>query len=263
MLSVVGHEDDLDGAESVRQAEPILVVMDFLDAPDMKIELKDADFVCAFHYPILGPLTVPLTMLIRSDPAPLWQPHAGLKVPFYTAKQESLFVITFRAKTQDTRTLVLFVPLRTIMSHVHSIPPGEIGRRFRWSEWGPQGTRLMPAPTGHSSPWVSYVFGSTFISPKRDKGALKAVRMLDFNQRALRRSVDGVAAGSAEIVDRGTTIKGEVFQHRVTTWLPFRERNFDLPAAEAGSNFDAVMLSEDSLLMVSSVSFPHLHARVE
>jgi len=127
--------------------------------------------------------------------------------------------------------------------------PGELNRRFEWNEWGPRGTRMMPAPSGHSTVWVCYVFGTKFVSPKRRMGALKAIHIYDFNQLALGRAADG---GSAEVVDYETAIKGRVFQDEVTTWLPFREWTYHPPATEAAGNFDAVMLSEDSLLTVSS-----------
>lgn len=205
-------------------------------------------------------MAMPLSVSIRSDPAPSWKPHPGHHVPFYTAREDRLFVTTFWvADDTNIRTYLLFVPSSTLLSHIGKLEPTAANIQLPWEAWGPESTRMVPAPAGHSAVWVCYVFGMKFVSPKR-WGMVKGVQIHDFNQLALRRQqVQGDDPGSPEEQrhnDVTTIERGMVFEEDVTTSLPYRTRIF-FPPTDEGEDFDAVMLSEDTLITVTSVSLQY------
>lgn len=233
-------------------------MIDFLEALHEPVELKGADFVCSFHYPSMAEWAVPLAFSIRSDPTPPWTPHRGLQVPFHTARNDRLFVMTFWvAVAGHIRTLLLFARSSMILSHIHTLQ-GETQHHFSWEDWGPSNTRLMPAPQGHSSVWVCYVFGTKFVSPKR-RLMRKEVQVYDFNLLPAKRwsaeKNDADDSATEEWVTKPTTLqRGRIFEDEVSTSLPYRVQ-FLRPRFEEGErDFDAVMLSEDTLITLTSVS---------
>ena len=68
-------------------------------------------------------------------------------------------------------------------------------RRIAWAEWGPAGSRLLPAPNTHTSVWVCYVYGMTFALSLRTRSQ-KEVLVFGFNQLAVRRGVAEAAAAA-------------------------------------------------------------------
>ncbi|KAH9950441.1 hypothetical protein B0H21DRAFT_535054, partial [Amylocystis lapponica] len=234
---------------------PRLIVIDFIKTPDVMVDLRDADFVCAFHYPRMSPMATPLAMSVRSDPAPSWLPHSKSKVPFYTARNERLLVITLWATdAMVVRSLLLFVPTSVLLSHVNSLEHGETKRHFAWEAWGPQGTRMMSAPQGHSNVWVCYVWGMKYVSSKRARRR-KTIQIFDFNQVSCKRLAEeeNLAAGEEFVGERTVIHAGMLFENDVVTSLPYRLWTLSPPAG-GEKKFEAVLVGEDSLIMVASVS---------
>ena len=205
---------------------------------------------------------VPLAMSIRSDPAPGWQPNPELKVPFYTSRNDRLFAITlWVAEGANISTLVLFVPNSTITSRLRSSTAQR--KEFSWEEWGPRGSRMVIAPSGHSVIWVCYIFGQSFISPWRTEEddtppvGPKAIQILDFDRLAVKKDVtEGRAFGHPVTKTvRGTTVIDipYILRRPVRTTLPYREKTIRVPT-HCDHTFNAVMLSEDSIVTVTSVS---------
>lgn len=245
----------------VEHPEPLLQIFNFKTASSDLIDIEDASYDCSLEWPSLQMWAVPLAMSVRSDPAPGWQPNPELKVPFYTSRNDRLFAVTlWVAEGANINTLVLFIPNSTISSRLRLSTAHK--KEFSWDEWGPHGSRMLVAPSGHSMIWVCYIFGQSFISPRRTEEdnttpvGPKAIQILDFDQLAVRKDVaEGRASGHPVTKTvRGTTVldKPEILLRPVLTDLPYREKTIRVPT-HCDHAFNAVMLSEDSIVTVTSV----------
>ncbi len=149
--------------------------------------------------------------------------------------------------------LLSLVPASTLLGALASLEPesGGTPRELAWAEWGPRGSRLISAPPTHSPVWVCYVYGTTFVASRR-KNAGRVVNMLDFNQLAIRLAQSGEdPEGAHDIVADPIVFKpAKVFKEEVMTALPYRLRS----VAPGEGHFEAVMVAEDALVLVSSVS---------
>ena len=230
----------------------------------------DVAFECAFHYPVMFPHASALAISVRSDPSPLWTPHPDPQVPFHTAQWDRLFVITLWVDDGDyISTLMLFVPSFTILNKLNSLAPDISGERFEWEDWGPSGTQMRFAPRGHSMVWVCYVFGMSFVAPYRPglpnaadqpPGATR-IQMFDFNQLAIKRHLaegpkldEGEDEVTRVITEPSTVTLNRIFTRPIITRLPYRWRMKEVSETQT---FDSAMLSEDSIVTVSSVSLTH------
>lgn len=246
---------------TIRGHKPLLQVINFKKSPNEVVSIEEADYACVFHCPPLRPEATTLAISVRSDPAPGWEPNPALQVPFYTAPKERLFAITiWISERAVVHTLLLFIPFSTITSRlVAPIAEGH-GRDFGWDEWGPNGSRLMKAPGGHSMVWVCYISGTSWIGPQYTPEyeeppiGPKAIQILDFNQLAIRRdSTQGDHSDVTEVNLTETVLElDDVFLHTVTTRLPYRKRTINVPRHQ-NSTYNAVMLNEDSIVTVTSV----------
>ncbi|KAI0695131.1 hypothetical protein BC835DRAFT_1273744 [Cytidiella melzeri] len=250
------HEHILVG---IVQHQPLLQVMNFKTASSNLTVLQNAPFECALRWPTLQPWAVALAMSIRSDPSPGWRPHPDLKVPFQTAQNGRLFAITlWVAEGANIYTLLLFVPFSTVTSHLKSLAtPSQI---LEWEQWGPEGSRMMKAPDGHSMIWVCYIFGQSFIAPWRTPRYTelpvgpKAIQILDFNQLVIKKELvkEENETAVTKINNSPHELRlGSIFQETVTTSLPYRRKVIDVPL-HPYHTFSAVMLSEDSIVTVTS-----------
>lgn len=253
--------------------EPSLLVVNFLKAPKEPTTVMELEFECALHFPIMFPSASALAISVRSDPSPLWTPHPDLKVPFHTAQRNRLFVITlWVAEGANISTLMLFVPSSTILAKLNSLSPGDSGVRFEWGEWGPTGTQMRFAPRGHSMVWVCYVFGMSFVAPYRpgppqavDPPGATRVQMFDFNQLAVNHQLaegdkaidddDDEDEVTRVITEPSTVTLPRIFTRQIVTSLPYR---WSMKEVSHEQTFDSVMLSEDSIVTVSSVSVTKL-----
>lgn len=242
---------------------PSLIVVNFKTASSEMTPIETIDYECAFEYPIMQEWVSPLAISIRSDPSPTWQPHPDLQVPFYTANSERVFVVTlWVAYSANIFTLLLFVPFSTILKHLKASV--EKLRDLRWEDWGPTGTRLIKAPSGHSMVWVCYVFGSSYIAPHPTSETIqhpvgpKEIQIYDFNQLSIKRELGQCSerkAKESDIVLKPTELElnSSIFKSKVWTELPYRWRTTHVPHHEDYA-FNAVMLGEDTIVTVTGVS---------
>lgn len=253
----------VDPDEEDDASKPPLMVVDFAACPKEATGLNGLQYQCAFEFPPMLPNAGVIAISVRSDPAPNWTPNPDLKVPFYTARGDRLFVITmWVAEGANVTALLLLVPSSTILEKLNSLSSEERGRRFEWEEWGPSGTLLRHAPHEHSMVWVCFVFGSTFIAPFRPghPQALlppfgpKMVQIFDFNQVAIKRLVkEGVENESevSHVISRPTTLTlSRIFPSPVVTTLPYRWRKTPVPHHQTHT-FGSVMISEDAIVTVT------------
>lgn len=239
------------------------MVLDLEKTKEQAVAVSDLDYLCTFHYPAMSDTFSTIAMSIRSDPGPSWRPHPSLKVPFHVSRQDRLFVVTLWVTEVHHFAILTLIPSSTFLTHIQSLSPGETKRDFEWSEWGPEGSRLIAAPSTHTSVWVCYVYGMTFAMALRS-GSQQVIVTLDFNRLDIRRSRYGLGGEGvqptpdARLVTEPTAISTRrLFKEEVSTGLPYwlrKTRPFGGEGAEGEGHFEAVMLSEDSLIMVSSVS---------
>lgn len=244
-----------------------MVVLNYKTISSDVTHITNVQFELSLQYPTLQPWATALAISVRSDPSPVWRAPDALKVPFYTAENERLFVITlWVAEGANIYTLLLFVPFSTVTSRLNSSAVHGRERQLPWAEWGPTGSRMLQAPPGHSMIWVCYVFGMAFVAPRRTSDILfhpvgpKAVQIFDFNQVALRRELSQHEDSEEDdtkvtqfVLDPTELKLDQIFESTVSTHLPYRLRNIDVPI-HPNHAFSAVMLSEDSIVTVTSVS---------
>ena len=271
-------------------SDPHLLVIDLETAPNHPIRFTDLDYLCSFRYTVFSSTFTPITILLRSDPSPDWAPHPSLHVPFSVSRKDRLFVATiWMLEVHVPICLLSLFPASTLLGKIEGIPAGETRRRFTWDEWGPSGSRLLLAPSTHTSVWVCYVYGMTFAMAYR-QGSQKMIVTYDFNQLEVRRRAaaakynqdvvggnsgggDASAVGAngvvraieggerAPVKSRETLvteatklIHARIFTTPVQTALPYRMKRTQLFGVEGEGHFAATMISEDSLIMVLNVS---------
>lgn len=264
ILTVV--EDPLVEPEEEDASRPPFMVVDFTRCPKEAITLDTLKYQCAFELPPILPTASVIGISVRSDPAPSWAPNPDLKVPFHIARDDRLFVFTiWVAEGDGVIAILLLVPSSTFTSKLKSLSPEDDERRFDWEEWGPSGAHMRHAPHSHSTIWVCFVFGSSFIAPFRPgtPEALlppvgpKMVQIFDFNQTAIKRLAhDGVRDEStvSHVITKPSKLTlSRIFPSPVVTSLPYRWRTKRVPHGSTHT-FGSVMLSEDAIITVTSVS---------
>lgn len=250
------------------EPELVLGVFDFLSSPEEKMSWKDMKYVCELLFPPLTESAEVLAVMLRSDPAPGWQPDRNLTVPFYKARDERLFVLTsWFAAGDQIRPLLLFFLSSSVLSHVERIESGDCskGSRIPWEEWGPSGSRLFPAPINHSPVWVCYVHGTSFIcsTEARRRDQPRKLQILDFNQLGLKKVLTGHGDEDDEEADVITSALDSgplgfgVFAGLVSTSLRYQRRVIEIPGRV--NSIGACMVSDDSIIMVYSVCPVHAH----
>ena len=114
---------------------------------------------------------------------------------------------------------------------------------------------MVEAPRWHSGVWVCYVWGMKFVSYRRF-GLRKGIQIYDFceltqRMHAIHPSEDLDREDEGFVPDTALVQKRTIFENDVTSTLLYRVCTF-FPPIEG--NFDAVMVSEDALITVASVS---------
>lgn len=143
-----------------------MLVYDFLHTPTKEPSFHGVPYVASFEWPTMRPDIIPLDLMIRSDPAPVWTPDEKQRVPFHTSHTERLLVINYTVIVSATiRGLQLYVPSSTLLDRVNSLEDGVTCHAFPWDSWGPTGSRLTKQML-NSAVWVCYVFGMKYISQK-------------------------------------------------------------------------------------------------
>ena len=249
------------------QPPPAFLVVDFRKHSSQSTDIQDVDYQCAFDFPEMEETGMTVSLSIRSDPAPTWTPSQNLHVPFHTSRQDRLFVNTlWVADGHNITSLLLFVPSSTFLSRMSTLEAEDMQYRFSWDEWGPTGTRMRVAPTGHSMVWVCYVFGLSFASPYRNGREVferprgpKMIQIFDFNQLAVKKAeTEGGEEDPDEdkitipiITESEVRVTG-VFTQPIRTSLPFLWSQKKIPY-NPRHTFDAVMLGEDAIVTVTTV----------
>ncbi len=228
-------------------------------APHEPVQLKNLEYMCDFLYPKLGPTCRVVGMTMRSAPAPHWQPHPSLQVPFSVGQEERLFVVSLYVAEKgqrQLRSLVSLIPSSTFFTSLSLIPSETIRHTFTWADWGPKGSRFYVTPSEVTIVWICYVCGMSFVFLSRD-GSQQIVTLLDFNQRDIRRAglEKEPVSQHAELVTQATTFADrDIFEDVVETSLPYRKTRMASFDEEREGWIDAAMIDEDSLILVSSVS---------
>lgn len=251
--------------------EPSLLVVDFKRESNAKHSIDEAKHAYSFQFPRLRTGARSISMEIRSDPAPNWKPDLDLKVPFFTARHNRLYVISVWIQSvNDMHSLELgsiqvYVPSSTFDTLLDSVPTaGETKATFEWGDWGPGGTRMLQLLHPLSAVWVCYVFGSRHVAPVFVGDARRprfAVHVYDFNQLALRipasRRLGDPYPPLSFVEDRTPYVTaptifaaGRIFEDTVWTSLPYRVQELSLDSTSASVLDCAVMCSEDSLIVI-------------
>lgn len=236
--------------------EPSLIVLDFKAESNERQAVEEAEHVYSFRYPPLKATANPIKFEIRTDPSPSWVPDHGLKVPFYIAKYNRVYVISLWLLVHDRlRYVTLLVPLATFLSCMDGSPSRHTAKEFQWFDWGPQGSRMLMTHIP-SDVWVCYIYGSKYVTLRKDKKGF-VVDVYDFNQRALSRALKKGHETDDEIyaIDPSTLEDGEIFGDGIETSLPYRLRT--LPLNLRSIAHVAVLCSEDSLIILDS----HINSR--
>lgn len=175
---------------------------------------------------------------IRTDYSPTYASAAQHPRPFTTAPADRLLVVTIKAFHTDL-SFALFVRTSTLLGLVQEALP--------WGAWGPAHTRLLPVDL--SDVWFCYVHGMRAVVPSPD--AAGTMELLDFNQRALKRSLhhrDPAMRVQRYLVGATRADEDEeMFETAVDSTLPCRIQSFEIPVGLVGQEF---MLAEDGLVLM-------------
>lgn len=231
-----------------------LVAINFKSVPSTKTQLKDVPTVCKFSYPPLHPSVHEVDLCIRSDPSPSWKPRSGLRVPFHKAQNERMFVVTIWTNFQDCSNLSHFIPFSALLPHVEQCESGSLtmGRNILWDEWGPAATRILPSSLRRWSPWVCYVYGTSYINLEAERTSDPRMSIYDFNQRSLRVAHSEDRDPGRRVITRPTNFgSNELFEGAVPTSLPFSLTRLTPPPFPEGQ-ITGAMISEDSIVFVHS-----------
>ncbi|KAF8634482.1 hypothetical protein AX15_000921 [Amanita polypyramis BW_CC] len=245
--------------------EPSLVVVDFIAEPSGRRGIDMLKNAFTFRFPPMADITTVLDIEVRSDPAPIWAPDPKLQVPFFAARRNRLYVITFLVRTSEDIPLALlqFVPGNTFLSLIQGAA-GQNVVQFDWDTWGPEGSRMVTPPFLHSETWVCYVYGTRYVSMRVSRGhRTDHIYVYDFNQLALRWK-QRQDAGNAEMNNAvADTVEqrlycataptrfaaGEIFQEGVETRLGYRVKGWAIPNEGKRQSWHA-MCYEDGIVLV-------------
>ena len=239
---------------ALEELKPNLLVYDLSMGLPTRIAIDDSPFVCSFICPSPSPWIVAFDIGIQSDPAPYHKPDPALSVPFFTGRENRMFVITIQLTDGHAiQTFVIFIPSFTLTKQVSTLTSHEGGICFPWEEWGPTGARMMPSP-GQSSIWVCYTYGMRFVTSRESETGDTTIYVFDFNPLPIKRAVQ---RGPTEIFGSlcntsPTSVMPGAFEDIITTSLPYSISEVSLETnTEDVGKFSAIMCSEDSLIIVS------------
>ncbi|KAI0721125.1 hypothetical protein C8T65DRAFT_632282 [Cerioporus squamosus] len=155
--------------------------VDLSAARQESTSLSDLKYLCKFQYPKLAPDVTSGVMSLFATPEHQIVPSPPL--PFQVSRTDRLLVVSLVisvtiGRLVDYFTLLLFVPMATLLSRVNSLTKElhTFGHDSPWLEWGPSSRLLITSRTGRMSP----LFGMSFVAVS-DIG----VRFFDFNPVAV------------------------------------------------------------------------------
>jgi hypothetical protein len=228
-----------------------LQVFDFTDVDPSPTSIHALAPTCILSYPPSPERAALIELRIRTGPAPQCLPDVHAGVPFHTAEDARLFVVTLRSWIDDTAfSWTHLIPLSTILKEIREREDPVVP----WESWIPHGTRLFDF-TFHSQVWVCYVFGQKYVMCAQfNHQEAPLIRVHDFNQRAIRRALDPdcILDVGGTVVTNSSILKPShagpsMFTETVTTALPYVFNSISLPA----DGYDTeIMCSEDGLVVV-------------
>lgn len=224
-------------------SEPFLAIFDLTSALDSPAH-------CFLNLPMPGASTQVGEILISSDAS-----HPSLKRPFSLNPEDHLFTITFQTYVWDSDTFstyLLCLPWSNLRHLVTRDGLSSDGPRIIWDDWGPSNTRFLALSHEIPDVWVCHTYGTKCAVASGPKGRhFSSVRLFDFNQMSTKRDIQSDRNLSNVLVDP-TIVDSSVltFDTRVSTDIPCRYVEVDLPRSADGK-YEAVMMSEDSLIAVS------------
>jgi hypothetical protein len=235
VIAAVVHDDD----------PAHLRVISFDDPNPRPVKIEDSPYIISLELPILGLDAHIAEIQLRCDPSPVWRPSGP--VPFSTCPENRVYTATFWVHTfESIHCCSLAIPRSTFLSHLKDIP----SKRLTWHIWGPDGSRLLYLPRGHSNVWVCYVYGSRFFVPRHTASGVE-IELYDFNQVAARKAITDQALGKdhagIQVVSEPSLVGGNfnMFLQPVETRLPYRRVK-----KLVGRSSSTVLLSEDGIIIV-------------
>ncbi|KAF9462092.1 hypothetical protein BDZ94DRAFT_1261927 [Collybia nuda] len=241
-----------DSYESDNEAvEPVIAIVNFREEPKELRSVQGIKHIFFFRFPTLHAGIIPIRFEIRSDPSPGWTPNSNIRVPFFTAQYNRLYVVSLWLLVGSRmRCVMLFAPSATFLARIQKDMPED--RIYEWSAWGPRGTRILLPRTPPSDIWVCYVNGSRYVTLRKDKKQF-ALDVYNFNHRGVLRSLN--LAGDTDIKSKCVTDArlpegGTIFQSTVETSLPYRIQTL-LLGLKSIMNI-AVVCSEDNIIIVDT-----------
>lgn len=192
------------------------------------------------------------------EPSPTWRPSTTLSAPFCNSPQAHVCIITILP--DELPGCILAVPLETFRSHLHQVEP-DLATSLAWDEWGPRGSRLLETDCQLVADLQVdiLVYGTRFIAPvlegepeDEDDDPGVALVVYDFNRLAAKKAKtvdsEGAEPGGDTIMNvfDGPTVSSlSMFQHPVTTWLPYRRVLLPL-----GFDPEGLLIGEDGLVII-------------
>lgn len=248
-----------------RKREAVLTVVDFTRASSIRMRLDEAEFVCAFHWPLMGEHATTWEVLLRSgNPGSL--PSIENQTPFHLALHERLLAVssvvieTQTRSTQYVQRIVALVPSTTLLDAMCSLSPHEAMVRFPWAAWGPNGSRMFCLPPDMSRLWICYVNGMRFVHSEPatmgDEPRGNLIKVYDFNTFTVRQTASQGPTGNEADCQHpmiAVTDPSELedvdgfFQEPVVTSLPYRIGQMKTQEEE----FSAAMISDDAIVVVA------------
>jgi hypothetical protein len=242
-------------------SEVYLTLIDFKGEDSTRKPLREVRNSIKLCYPSRAQAVSYEEFNIVSEPTPGWTPGIHDKTPFFVARENRVFTVSIRAaREEDDRELAYahFIPIAVFKKCLERLDTS-LNQELKWSEWAPEGTRLIRTSLPSSLVWGCFVFGARSMTSvmlrRREDGQIRhlfGAHVYDFNQLALRREK---AKGSLlpancslfEGPERLAAINS-IWTEIVETSLPFKRYNQPLPVRPGRHS---LMLTSDHIVLVN------------
>jgi len=228
------------------QTEACLEVYDLNPAPGRP------NFLRAFCLPKGGRDSAVIDLSISSD-ASSWP--RGPLAPFSVSLEDKLFTVTYETlaeTSENSLKALLCIPMSTILDHLDKPWVDDMEQEIDWKEWGPSGAHFISLDRGLSDVWICHTYGMKFVLAKPSpEGHIGSIRLYNFNKLSAKR--DCLSPGNTTRALTSPSVilaSAEMFAEPVHTHLPCRCSWRDLVCED--TKYEAVMMSEDSLIAVAS-----------
>jgi hypothetical protein len=283
----VGAVPIAEAEEPYNNSTPSLRLFRYTDHAGQPLATLTPTRLATLVYPFLVPHAQAYDLTIRADPASAWMPPSSQAAPFHLSATQRIFVIKFLVGDEYHGGQTLHcAPYDVLILHAERgdalaqrcLEPG----LTPWIAWGSQGSRLWVDEEEIEEDWVGYVFGPRMITSrmKRTGSGEKRLKVIlrDFSNPGVRHGlgidtlvrehpVELLKAPRGSIFntepagrwkyysDMQVSMAGgeiELFKEPVLTSRPYREVSRVLPKEIYNGGSAAVMLSEDTLIIVDT-----------